>query len=241
VASAASAVDVIAGHMPELMTRRLPETRAGSIALAALEDPYLVDLVATASVVALGPGLGRDPETAEFVRKLVAGARVPIILDADGIDAFTGAADMLPERSQPIVLTPHPGEMAGLVGSDAGTLVSSRLEVAREFAAARGVAIVLKGFRTVIAMPDGWAFVNPTGNPGMATAGSGDVLTGMIAALVGQPHLGTFRERVCLAVYLHGLAGDLAVETLGEECLTARDLIAFLPRAWAALRSGPDD
>jgi NAD(P)H-hydrate epimerase len=126
--------------------------------------------------------------------------------------------------------------MARLIGKDIEFVTSNRIDVARNFAEAHNVYVVLKGFRTVIAVPDGSIYVNSTGNPGMATGGTGDILTGMIAGIMGQPHLGTFIERLCLAVYIHGLSGDLAAEELGEETLVATDILRFLHSAWEKLR-----
>jgi hydroxyethylthiazole kinase-like uncharacterized protein yjeF len=127
--------------------------------------------------------------------------------------------------------------MARLTGKAIPDVLDRRVEVARDFATAHKVYVVLKGFRSIVATPDGSVYINPTGNPGMATAGTGDVLTGMIAGILGQESLGSFVERLCLAVYLHGLAGDLAAEKVGEESLVATDLLRFLPEAWKELRA----
>jgi ADP-dependent NAD(P)H-hydrate dehydratase / NAD(P)H-hydrate epimerase len=226
----------IAAHMPELMTAPLPETASGGWAASALDDARFQELLGTASVVAIGPGMGRDPETGSFVRKLVDGAVAPVVLDADALYAFHGHLDALEGASQPRVITPHPGEMGGLIGVDAREVQARRSDVAGSFATRHQLYVVLKGYRTLIATPSGRIFVNPTGNAGMASAGSGDVLTGMIAATLGQPHLGSFVERLCLAVYLHGLAGDIAAESDGEEVMTATGMLRFLPRAWGRLR-----
>src|SRR5262249_43904608 len=129
-------------------------------------------------------------------------------------------------------LTPHPGEMARLIQTTVQHVTANRVEVACDFAKRRNAYVVLKGYRTVVAAPDGSVYINPTGNPGMATAGTGDVLTGMIAGILAQEYLGSFIERLCLAVYMHGLAGDLAAEELGEQSLVATDLLRFLPKAW---------
>ena len=135
------------------------------------------------------------------------------------------------------MLTPHPGEMARLIGKRVEQVVSDRVEVSKQFAKTSNAYLVLKGYRTVVAAPDGSVYINPTGNPGMATGGTGDILTGMIAGILAQEHLGSFIERLCLAVYLHGLAGDLAAEELGEESLLATDLLRFLPKAWENLKN----
>ena len=232
VATAASALPIIAASMPELMTAPLVETKEGAIAR---QD--VTTILEGKTVLAIGPGLTTNDETSSFVRALVRDSSIPVVLDADGLNAFTGHANELRNDGQPVVVTPHPGEMARLIGRDAAYVVENRVEVARDFSLMQKVYVVLKGFRTVIATPDGSIYVNSTGNPGMATGGTGDILTGMIAGILGQEHLGDFIERLCLAVYLHGLAGDLAAEELGEECLVATDLLRFLPAAWKQLRT----
>jgi hydroxyethylthiazole kinase-like uncharacterized protein yjeF len=227
---------VVAGHMAEVMTEPLAETAQGGISGSVVDSGRLDELLAGKDVFALGPGIGRDPETSRAVREMVGARSIPVVLDADGINAFQGRAEELGAGDSPLVLTPHPGELARLLGCDTAQVQSERLRVARRLGADHAVYVVLKGYRTVVACPDGRAFINPTGNAGMATAGSGDVLTGMIAGVLGQPHLGGFEERLCLAVYLHGLAGDIAAAELGLEVMTARDLIRFLPAAWTELR-----
>jgi len=239
VASARSALPAIAAYMPELMTQPLEEDPSGMCTSRALESPAFMDLLASASVLVVGPGIGRGSETGEFVRELIERAGVPTVIDADGIYAYRSRLDELPGGRIPIVLTPHAGEMAGLLGVATEDVVRNRLDIAREFAKQREVYIVLKGFRTVIATPDGRTFVSPTGNAAMATAGSGDVLAGMIAGILGQPRFGGFGERLGMAVYLHGLAGDIGAEVYGEESLTATDLVSFLPEAWRELRGTP--
>jgi len=241
VASARSAVPAIAAHMPELMTLPLPETTRGSCAAEALADPFLGEMIDSASLLVVGPGMGRHSETTDFIRRLVARVAVPTLIDADGLYAFRGHTDELDGGARPLVITPHAGEMAGLLGSSPSEVVEDRLEAARDFARRCNLYVVLKGYRTIVAVPDGRVFVNSTGNAAMATAGSGDVLTGIIAALLGQPYLGGFEERLCLAVYLHGLAGDIGAEVQGEETLTATDLVSFLPDAWERLRGDSED
>ena len=150
------------------------------------------------------------------------------MIDADGLNALAGFEEDLGGA----VLTPHPGEMARLIDKNADYVNANRVDVASDFAKRRNAYVVLKGYRTVVAAPGGSVFINPTGNPGMATGGTGDILTGMITGILAQEHLGSFIERLCLAVYLHGLAGDLAAEEIGEESLVATDLLRFLPKAW---------
>ena len=221
VASAASIIEEIASHAPELMTEPLPETESGSIALNA-------DLVALArgkSVVAIGPGLGRAPQIAAMVHGLAESFEGPMILDAD---ALVGQASGLSGRTR--VLTPHPGEMARLTGKTIAEVQADRIGAARTYAMVHGVTLVLKGQRTVIAFPDGRVWINPTGTPAMGKGGSGDILTGMIAGMVAQfPQQAD--QAVAAAVYLHGLAGQLGARTLGEKCLLATDLLQYLPDA----------
>jgi len=231
VATAESVLPVIASSMPELMTEPLSETSDGSI-----KEQNISALLEGKTVLAIGPGLTTNGETAAFVRGLVTKTDIPIVVDADGLNAFVGYVDEIRGEGKGIILTPHPGEMGRLIGRDAAFVDENRVDVARAFAVDRKVYVVLKGFRTVVATPDGSIYINSTGNPGMATAGTGDILTGMIAGIVGQESLGTFVERLCLAVYLHGLAGDLAAEELGEESLVATDILRFLPKAWKELR-----
>ncbi len=175
----------------------------------------------------VGPGLGSDPFTAEFVRRLIRRVECPLVLDADGINALGGHIDVLDSRRDKVtVLTPHMGEFARLLGREVG---SDRPGEARSFAQAHGCYLVLKGHRTLVATPNGEIYVNQTGNPGMAAGGSGDVLSGMIASFLGQGFEAA--TAATSAVYLHGLAGDLAAEDLGEYAMTAKDLIDYLPRA----------
>lgn len=219
VATTESALPMVAMTMPELMTEPLQEP--------------IEKLMEGKTILAIGPGLGTHPDTKALVRAVVRNAKIPVVVDADGLNAFAGVAD---ELANGIVITPHPGEMARLIGKDVEHVQMYRLDVAREFATSHNVYVVLKGFRSVIATPDGAVFINPTGNPGMATAGAGDILTGMIAGILGQEHLGSFIERLCLAVYLHGLAGDLCAEEIGEEAMVATDILQFLGGAWKELR-----
>jgi NAD(P)H-hydrate epimerase len=231
VATAESVLPIIAVSMPELMTEALAETKSGTIA-----NQPVVHLVKDKTVVAIGPGLTTDIETSAFVRRVGAECRSQLVIDADGLNALIGFEGDLGGA----VLTPHPGEMARLIEKKIDHVTANRVDVASDFAKRRNAYVVLKGHRTVVAAPDGSVYINPTGNPGMATGGTGDILTGVIAGILAQEHLGSFIERLCLAVYLHGLAGDLAAEELGEESLVATDLLRFLPKAWENLRDGFD-
>jgi len=170
-----------------------------------------------------------------MVRAVVKKYELPIVLDADGLNAFENRSAELKDRAGPLVVTPHPGEMARLLGSTIPAVQRDRLNVARTFAREHQLIVVLKGHRTVIAQPDGAVWVNTTGNPGMATGGTGDILTGMIAGLIAQ-HPDRMAEAVFAAVHLHGLAGDVACETWGEQSLIATDLLTALPESFRRAR-----
>jgi NAD(P)H-hydrate epimerase len=239
VATAASALPIVASLGMEYMTEPLPQTEAGTISLRALEHGQLDKLLEDKSVLAIGPGIGRVPETAELVRTLVNRRRVPVVLDADGLNAFAGRMDAFHSGGDlaDAVLTPHPGEMSRLAGLGTAEIQTHRVENARQFAQKHQVNLVLKGFRTLTAAPEGKVWVNPTGNPGMATGGTGDVLTGMIAGLVAQYRDRPISEVAAAAVYLHGLAGDIVAKEMGHASLIAGDLIGALPQAYRAMTS----
>ncbi len=221
-----------AGRAMEVMTEVLGETPDGSIDPGSLDR--ILRLIKGKRAVAIGPGLTSHPGTEKLIRALVPRVPVPVVLDADGLNAFAGAARALSGRARPLVLTPHPGEMARLTGSSAPEVQSRRVEIARDFARRRHCHLVLKGHRSLVATPSGDVFVNPTGNPGMATGGSGDVLTGILAGLIAQGiEVG---PAVRLGVYLHGLAGDIAASRVGEASLMARDILARVPAAFAVMR-----
>ncbi len=230
VATAAGALPGVARSMMELMTEPLAETLEGTVAAAGL--PRAFELLEGKDGVLVGPGLSTRPSTAEFVLSLLPKIKVPAVIDADALNILAGDVGRLRGLRAPAVLTPHPGEFARLTGRSTADVLRYRLEMAPEFARKYGVHLVLKGYRTLTAAPDGRVFVNPTGNPGMATGGSGDVLGGMIASEIVQEK--DMAGAVLSAVYAHGLAGDLGAEKLGEKALTAGDIIRFLP---AALRS----
>jgi NAD(P)H-hydrate epimerase len=199
--------------------------------MAAAQNGRFLDLTKPMTVVAIGPGIGRNPETVQFVHEAVHQTKVPLVVDADGLNAFEGQTNLLDGRRRPLVLTPHPGEMSRLAGISIKAIQADRLNVARSFARDHGLVLVLKGNRTIIALPNGSAWVNPTGNPGMATGGTGDILTGMTAGVIAQMPNDYARAAIA-AVYLHGLAGDVAAETMGEHSLVATDLLAGLPEAF---------
>ena len=242
IATTKSALATVAAFHPEVMTELLAETKQGTISLRALGSS--LDSLLDRKTVALGPGISRNSETAEFVRSIVqrgvtlrdTSSIACLVVDADALNAFEGAADKLNGRGRTVVITPHPGEMSRLTGLSIPEIQANRLEVARKFARDHELIVVLKGHRTLIAAPDGTVWVNPTGNPGMATGGSGDILTGIVAGLIAQ-HPQRALAATALAVYLHGLAGDLACESVGEDSLVATDLVHFLPEAFAQTRN----
>lgn len=222
---------LVAMPNPEVMTEPLPATETGSISLRALEYERFDGIAKGKSVIGIGPGLTTQTETADFVRTVVGKyLDVPIVLDADGLNAFAGRAEKLKAARKMLAVTPHPGEMARLVGSDTKRIQSRRLEVAREAAAGWNAFVILKGYQTVVAAPDGRAWINSTGNAGMATGGTGDVLTGMLSGLIAQYGAGI--AALCFGLYLHGLAGDIAYAESGEAPLMATDLIRAIPRAY---------
>ncbi len=220
--------------LPEAMTRPLAENSAGTLAGDGFEAAY--EFVAAADVVALGPGVSTHPDTVELVRRLLPRIARPIVLDADGLNAFAGDAERLRHREGALVITPHPGEMARLLRREIGEIQDDRLAAAREAAKVCGAVALLKGARTIVACPEGRAAIIPTGNPAMATGGMGDVLTGAIAALLGSG-LPPFEAASCGA-YLHGLAGDLAAGSRGEFGLLAHEVADSIPSAMAHVRSG---
>jgi hydroxyethylthiazole kinase-like uncharacterized protein yjeF len=223
VATPRSCLIPIAGMAPEYMTEPLDETASGTVDFSAVDR--VLDL--KADVIAIGPGLGQAPSSAAFVHAILERAGVPLVLDADALNAFSGDPDRLMGRDGvDVIITPHPGEMARLLGVPIEAVQQDRVAQARDFASAHRLHVVLKGHRTVIAGPDGRTFVNLTGNAGMATGGTGDLLTGMIAAWFAQL---LDAEAACkLAVYLHGTAGDLAEADEGEVALIATDIAARL-------------
>ncbi len=215
---------IVAAGNPCYMTAPMPQDEHGRFSDGAV--PSLLSLAQGNSVVAMGPGFGRSPAITALVSALLTQLSMPVVLDADGLNALH--TDRLRDRTGPLIMTPHPGEFSRLSGLDIPTIQSRRQEVATRFAAEHGVILVLKGQGTVVT--DGKrVFVNTTGNPGMATAGSGDVLTGVIAAFLAQG-LEPFAAAQ-LGVYIHGFAGDMARDALGEVGMIAADLLTYLPQA----------
>jgi len=218
---------------PELMTNPLPAGDSGGISDKSLTPSALAELMEGKTVLAIGPGLGQAAETVKFVTGLLAATKIPAVIDADALNILAAKPVLLAKlaKGRTVVLTPHPGEMARLAGTTIAEVQANRLEMARTFAQRFGVTLVLKGARTLIAHPDGRVAVNTTGNPGMAKGGSGDLLTGVVAGLLAQ-HPDNAAQAVEAAVYLHGLAADLAVRAGDEHTLLATDSLAQFSRAF---------
>ena len=229
VATAAGASQTIIAATPELMLERGRELPDGTLG----PDSFDEGIFGGKTVAALGPGLGTSRSNLALAGQVYEKCPLPLVVDADGLAAVRLGVP----RSAPTVLTPHPGEMARLAGTDTGTIARNRLRIVRQVASRTGAVVVLKGQRSLIASPDGDTAVNPTGTPGMATAGSGDILTGIVAGLMAQyPDRPVF-ETVAAAVYLHGLAGELASRTLGEQGMLATDIGRHLADARRAIET----
>jgi NAD(P)H-hydrate epimerase len=223
VASPRCCVPIVAAHAPEYMTEALEETIDGTIDFAAVE--YVLGL--RGDVMVIGPGLGRGEGVTTFVREILEASELPLVLDADALNAFADEPSALVGREgRDVIITPHPGEMARLVGCGVDDVQRDRMGIARDFAASHRVYVVLKGYRTLVVTPDGHVFVNPTGTAGMATGGTGDVLAGMLGAWLAQT---LDADAACrLAVYLHGAAGELADADVGEVSMSAGDLASHI-------------
>lgn len=232
IATPDSVLPIVAAAHPEYMTEPLDSTDAGTATRGSNPNGVLARIEKGKACLAMGPGLGEHPETQAFIRSLVRQSELPIILDADGLNAFAGAGDALRDRkSKFLAVTPHPGEMARLLGLSTQAVQQDRVKMAREAAKRWNAHVVLKGARTVLASPDGHTFVNTTGNAGLAKGGSGDVLTGVLAALTGQFKTDDWLRTLGLGVYLHGAAADLAVESTDPSGLLASEVAATVPRA----------
>lgn len=218
----------------ESMSLGLPAGGSGEIAAGAADA--VLELLDGKDALALGPGLGREEPTFETIRRIALAAELPLALDADGVNAFAGRAAELGKRRAETLLTPHPGELARLLGVSTGEVQADRLGFARRAAAETGAVVLLKGSLSLVATPEGAVFVNPTGNPGMASGGTGDVLTGIVAGLLAQGL--DVLDAALVGVYVHGLAGDRVAERHGIERLAAGDLIPELPQALARLAGG---
>jgi NAD(P)H-hydrate epimerase len=234
LATPASVAPVIAANGPEIVFLPQKETGSGSLSFSNLDS--LLKLANQMDFVVLGPGLSLEEETQRLARELAARIEGPLLVDGDGITALCADLDILRRRTAPTVLTPHPGEMARLTGLSIEEVLARRLDLLRETCQELNAITVLKGAHSLIGTPDGEVHINMSGNSGMGTAGSGDVLTGSIAAVYG---LGVgVEESVRTGVFLHGLAGDLAAETLGEDGITAGDVLEYLPVAVKTFREG---
>lgn len=240
VATASSCLPLIARSGLEFMTEPLAETESGTIAVEALDQ--VLELIRGKDALLIGPGLSTNPATSAFVLRLlekIKNFKNPVVIDADGLNIISSRPEKLSSLPEKIILTPHPGEFSRLTGLSVSELLQKRLEIVPEFARRHKVCLVLKGYRTLVASPAGQVMVNPTGNPGMASGGTGDVLSGLLAseAMQGADIL----QAAVNAVFVHGLSGDLAAEKVGEKSLTATDLIKFLPRAIRFIASGGED
>ncbi len=257
-----SLMDVFQSRVTEEMTLSLADDGSGMLSIIALDE--ILNFVAKkVDVIAIGPGIGVTSNTEKIMAELIQKSPVPVVIDADGINSLNGsrgkgqgARDILKKAKSPIILTPHPGEMSRLLKQKSGTnppsppftkggqggitygihdIEKNRIDTAISFSKETGIYLVLKGAPTIVAEPEGRAFINPTGNPGMATAGTGDVLTGMISAFLGQG-LNPLNASI-LGVYIHGLAGDIAASDKGEHSLVATDIIDAIPAAFHSITS----
>jgi hydroxyethylthiazole kinase-like uncharacterized protein yjeF len=223
--------NTVAAIAPELMMAPLSEGPKGAISFKELDGAKLDALLEKISVLALGPGMSTDGDAPEFARHMVEKTMLPVVIDADALNAFEGKAELLDGSGRVMVLTPHPGEMARLAGLTVKEVEADRLGLARRFATEHKLTLVLKGWRTLVAHPDGSVAVNTTGNPAMAKGGSGDILTGIVAAMLAQ-----FPDDVARAVeagvYLHGLAADFAAHAMDEHTVLATDTVTHLSDAF---------
>jgi hydroxyethylthiazole kinase-like uncharacterized protein yjeF len=218
-------------RLTETMTRPLPETAAQNLSLSAFDE--IAALSERMHVLAIGPGLSTHPETQQLVQKIATEIHLPMVIDADGLNALAGHLDILTSRKPPTIICPHPGEFSRLAGMPIQEIQKDRSKFAREFSNKWKVELVMKGAPSLVATTDGRLLVNTTGNAGMATAGSGDVLTGILAALLCQGVKPP--DAAILGTYLHGLAGDIAAEKFTKWGMIAGDITRCLPDAWRRL------
>jgi hydroxyethylthiazole kinase-like uncharacterized protein yjeF len=218
---------LVARRRPELMVKALPSNKQGTLSRRALKP--ILSFLRTQDILALGPGLSQNPETQKLIRDLLAKSSCPLVLDADGLNALQGHTKILRHLAHRSIFTPHPGEFTRVFGGKLSDKEADRKKRALEAARQTQAVIVLKGHHTAVAGPSGKVYVNKTGNPGMATGGTGDVLTGILAALLGQDF--SLWDAARFGVYLHGLAGDLAARRTGEVSLVAGDILLYLPQA----------
>lgn len=218
-------------RLTETMTRPLPETEDQTLSLPAFDE--IMKLSERMHAMALGPGMSTHPETQLLMRSLIEKVDLPMVIDADGLNALPGHLELLSSRTKPTIISPHPGEMARLTGMPVFDIQRNRERIAREYAAKWKVELILKGAPSLVATSDNRLLLNTTGNSGMSTAGSGDVLTGILAALLCQGL--TAPNAAALGTFLHGLAGDFAAERFTSWGAIAGDLVDCLPEAWGAL------
>jgi NAD(P)H-hydrate epimerase len=218
---------ILARREAEVMVKPFPSTKDGAFSESAFK--VILDYARNQDVIAIGPGLSRNPETQKLVRRLLPKILKPMVIDADALNALSGHRRLLRQSCGKAILTPHPGEFIRLFGGRLTAETALRKKRAIEVAKLNNIILLLKGHESIVASPEGKVYVNRTGNPGMATGGTGDVLTGMIAALLGQRF--SLWDAARFAAYFHGLAGDLAAKKNGEVSLKAGDLLDFLPQA----------
>jgi NAD(P)H-hydrate epimerase len=236
LATPQSILPIVASAHPEYMTEPLEATGSGTIALSNWANQHFAKLLEKRAVLGMGPGLGTEPETQDFIRAVVQNAETPIVLDADGLNAFAGQAEKLRDRkSKFLAITPHPGEMARLCGKSIKEVQADRLKTALDAARDWNAHVVLKGFHTIVAAPDGTLFVNTSGNPGLSKGGSGDVLTGFLTALTAQFGTADWPRVLALGVYLHGKAAEIATAHTDVSGLLSSELVNALPHARRAL------
>jgi len=223
---------IVASAHPELMTEPLLSTSEGTAAIRNLAQQRFERIAEGKTILALGPGLGLQPETQDFIRKIVVQTEIPVVLDADGLNAFAGNADSLRDRKNKfLAITPHPGEMARLLLCATKDVQEDRVKTAQDAARRWNAHVILKGSHTIVAGPDGQIFINTSGNPGLAKGGSGDVLTGVLAALTAQFKTDDWTRVLALGVYLHGKAAEFATRNADESGLLATEVAAALPQA----------
>lgn len=220
---------IIASAIFESVYFPLKENENGT--LSKKETPFLLKKAEECRAVLIGCGMQNNSDTRFITRSFIERYSKPLILDADALNSITDDVSVLKNATAPVIITPHPGEMARLINSSVSYVQENREEVAKRFATENNVYVVLKGYQTVVAAPDGRIKINNTGNPGMATGGSGDVLAGVISSLVAQNPQKSF-ECACAGVYIHGITGDIARDKLGEISMLPTDLIECLPEAF---------
>jgi NAD(P)H-hydrate epimerase len=213
--------------IPEVMTLPLPDTKDGTIDKSALD--ILIKFLEGKSAVLIGPGITTNPSTSSLIKNLIKKVSCPMLIDADGLNIIADKIELLKDKPFPVVVTPHPGEMARMLNTTSKEIQANRIESSRKLSAEYGIYVILKGARTIVATPEGEAYINPTGNPGMATAGTGDVLSGIIAGFISQGL--SAKDSSILGVYLHGMAGDIAAAKLSQTALIASDLLKTFPEA----------